>query len=61
MATGSKVNEGKTKGIRLGTSKHLDECHHKIKWKNEKGIKILGGKIRVPDDLQTTIKIGVRE
>ena len=33
MATGSKVNEGKTKGIRLGNSKHLDECHHKIKWK----------------------------
>ena len=39
MATGSKVNEGKPKGIRLGNSKHLGECHHKIKWKNEKGIK----------------------
>ena len=40
MATGSKGNEGKTKGIRLRKSRHIDECHPKIKWKNEKGIKI---------------------
>ena len=53
MATGSKVNEGKPKGIRLGNSKHLDECHHKIKWKNGKGIKILSVKF-FPHDLQTT-------
>ena len=52
-ATGSKVNEDKTKGIRLGNSRHTDECHPKIKWKNEKGIKILGVKF-FPDDLQTT-------
>ena len=37
-ATGSNVNEARTKGIKLGPSKHQDECHHKIKWKNEKGI-----------------------
>ena len=55
MATGSKVNEEKTKGISLGNSKHLDECHHNIKWKNEKGIKILGVKF-FPHNLQTTNK-----
>ena len=55
QATGSKVNEGKTKGIRLGNSKREDEieCHQTIKWKNEKGIKILGVKF-FPDDLRTT-------
>ena len=54
-ATGSKVSEAKTKGIKLGPSKHQDECHHKIKWKNEKGIKILGI-IFFPDNLETTNK-----
>ena len=53
-ATGS-VNEAKTKGIKLGPSKHQDECHHKIKWKNGKGIKILGIKL-FPDNLETTNK-----
>ena len=51
-ATCSKVNEAKTKDIKLGPSKHQDECHHKIKWKNEKGIKILGIKF-FPDNLET--------
>ena len=41
--------------IKLGPSKHQDECHHKIKWKNEKGIKILGIKL-FPDNLETTNK-----
>ena len=31
-ATGSKVSEAKTKGIKLSPSKHQDECHPKIKW-----------------------------
>ena len=34
------------------TPKQKDECHQNIKWKNEKGIKILGVKF-FPDDLRT--------
>ena len=34
---------------------HRDECHHKIKWKNDKGLKILGIKF-FPDELQTSNK-----
>ena len=45
MATGSKVNEGKTKGIRLGTSKHLDECHHGNKMEKRKRDKNTRSKI----------------
>ena len=49
-AMGSKVNEVKTKGIKLGPSQHRDECHHKIKWKNDTGLKILVIKF-FPDEL----------
>ena len=62
LATGSRVNEAKTKGIKLGFSKHQDECHHKVKWKNDKGPTILGINF-FPDDLETSNKnwIGVKE
>ena len=52
-ATGSKVNADKTKGLKLRVSTHVDECHHKVKWKNDEGLEILGVRF-FPDNLHTS-------
>ena len=52
-ATGSKVNEYKTKGLKLRVSTRVNECHHKVKCKNDEGLEILGVRF-FPDNLHTS-------